>query len=221
MRFSSLLAPLPFLALAPLAANGAEPQAAAVIDDGYAGAALQKILPLVSVPVGQRLEARISLDGEGNYLRCSSIRGNAQIICNAAKKVGAFGDPPYGAPTEILVAIYGSREATKQNGNSTAADSAAPRRVENKGHAAYISRIRHALRNSIYIPKETKPGTYQATVHLKCDEKGKILERSLIRSSGDARLDRYVLQGIDRAGSVEAPPESLGAGMDVNFTLVR
>lgn len=229
MRFSSLLAPLPLLLLCPQVY--ASTQGAAVVDDGYAGKVLQKILPHVNVPSGQRLEARVSLDGDGNYLRCTPVKGNAQGICNAAKRIGAFGDPPYGAPTDILVAMQDVKagavhETNKQDAahvvstpSSSGKEAHTP--ALSKGQAAYMGRIRRSLRNSIYIPKETKPGTYHAMVRIKCDSHGKIVERAIAKSSGDSRLDRYVLQGIDRAGSVEAPPEGLGPNLDVNFTLVR
>lgn len=214
MRFSPLL--LSLLLLCPASTAGAT-QGAAVIDDGYAGNAMRKILQHIKNPGTQRIEARVSLDGEGKYVKCVSVRGNAQAICNAAKEVGDFGDPPYGVPTDVLVSLWGSSDEIPAKAAQAANTSAAPVKSQN----AYMSRVRRALRNAMYIPQETKPGTYRATVRLKCDASGKILERSIIRSSGDARLDRYILQGIDRAGKVETPPKGMASPMDVEFTLVR
>ncbi|MDO5484333.1 MAG: TonB C-terminal domain-containing protein, partial [Desulfovibrionaceae bacterium] len=85
----------------------------------------------------------------------------------------------------------------------------------------YFSRISWALRNAIFIPAETAAGTYYATVRLKVDAAGAIKEHSRVDSSGDKLVDKYVLQGVRRAGKVEAPPSGLTREMDVTLTLVR
>lgn len=85
----------------------------------------------------------------------------------------------------------------------------------------YKSRIAWALRNAMFIPVQTPPGTYHATVQVHLDKSGKILSSSLLDGSGDEWLDKYVMQGIKRAGSVERPPSDLGNTFDLHFTLVR
>ncbi len=85
----------------------------------------------------------------------------------------------------------------------------------------YLSRVVWDLRNAMFIPAETAPGTYYATVRLLLEPTGAIKNATLLESSGDKRLDRFVLQGIRRANSVPPPPAGLGTTLELTFTLVR
>ena len=53
------------------------------------------------------------------------------------------------------------------------------------------------------------------------DVSGKILNYSILQSSGSELLDRYVRQGIRRAGKVSPPPAAVGRFVNVTLTLVR
>ena len=77
------------------------------------------------------------------------------------------------------------------------------------------------LRNATFIPAELAKGTYYATVRLEMDASGKILNYSILQSSGSELLDRYVRQGIRRAGKVSPPPAAVGRFVNVTLTLVR
>lgn len=85
----------------------------------------------------------------------------------------------------------------------------------------YFSNVVWKLRNSIFIPVESKPGTYRVTVRLDVDTAGNIKHYDIVSGSGDDRLDKYVRQGIKRAGSIPPPPAGLGTTMDVTLTLTR
>lgn len=85
----------------------------------------------------------------------------------------------------------------------------------------YFSNVVWKLRNAIFIPVESKPGTYRVTVRLDVDTAGNIKHYDIVSGSGDERLDKYVRQGIKRAGSIPPPPAGLGATMDVTLTLTR
>lgn len=85
----------------------------------------------------------------------------------------------------------------------------------------YISSVVWKLRNAMYVPAQTRPGIYYATAAITIDKSGKILSASLVDSSGDALLDKYMLQGIRRAGKIQPPPEGLGNSLDLTFTFVR
>lgn len=102
---------------------------------------------------------------------------------------------------------------------------AGPEKAQNKygeRYRKYFSSLTWDLRNAMFIPAETAPGTYYATVRLEVDQAtGTIKKYSLLEGSGDKQLDRFVLQGIRRAGSVPPPPAGLGGTLDITFTLVR
>lgn len=85
----------------------------------------------------------------------------------------------------------------------------------------YITKVVRSLRNSMYIPMQTKPGIYYATAQVNFNKTGKITSCSIIKGSGDELLDRYVLQGIRRAKRVPTPPAGIGDFLDLTFTLVR
>ena len=99
-----------------------------------------------------------------------------------------------------------SAAGTPQTGqagpHSMAQDQYGPR------YRKYFSTITWNLRNAMFIPAETAPGTYYATVRLQVDAAGAVKKSTL-------------LQGIRRAGSVEPPPAGLGNTLDLTFTLVR
>ena len=88
-------------------------------------------------------------------------------------------------------------------------------------HAAYFRKLVMELRNATFIPAELAKGTYYATVRLETDASGKILNYSILQSSGSELLDRYVRQGIRRAGKVSPPPAAVGRFVNVTLTLVR
>ena len=88
-------------------------------------------------------------------------------------------------------------------------------------HAAYFRKLVMELRNATFIPAELAKGTYYATVRLEMDASGKILNYSILQSSGSELLDRYVRQGIRRAGKVSPPPAAVGRFVNVTLTLVR
>lgn len=207
-------------------------QAVAVIDDGYANKVLRKIMDTGKLKVSRAMEIRLSLDDAGHLLECrGSAGGDATAACAAAKAASPFGTPPYGLPTYVTIALWGGQtaaaapKAAKQaQANAApagpgASQKAAPQAAASR--SAYLNKIRRELRNSIYIPEKTRPGSYQATARIKLDSQGKILESSIIKGSGDSLLDKYVLQGIHRADSVTPPPADLEEPIDITFKLAR
>ncbi len=121
---------------------------------------------------------------------------------------------PMTAPAATDTVTTAPRSGQNES-RSMAQDQYAPR------YRKYFSTITWNLRNAMFIPAETAPGTYYATVRLQVDAAGAIKKSTLLQSSGDQRLDKFVLQGIRRAGSVEPPPAGLGNTLDLTFTLVR
>lgn len=85
----------------------------------------------------------------------------------------------------------------------------------------YVTRVVWHLRQAMYVPIQTKPGTYFATVRIKINKQGKLLSSRLLSPSKDPLLDKYVLQGIKRAGKVPPPPQGIADTLDLTFKLVR
>ena len=73
----------------------------------------------------------------------------------------------------------------------------------------------------MYIPSEKKPVTYHVTVLLHVESRGQILDSSIVKGSGDQRLDKYCLQGIKRAGKIAPPPAGMGENIELTFALTR
>lgn len=200
------------------------PLAAAVADDGYAGKVLQKILNTGKLKFGQKMDLRLSLDDQGHLLECRSSKGDATAACAAAKAASPFGTPPYGVPTYVTIALW-----TGQLPTAKAQETAKNNQIEKeqittpelKSTSAWLNKTRRELRNAMYIPAQTKPGTYHVTAKIKFDSAGKIIESSIIKSSGDKTLDKYCLQGINRAGKVPTPPAGSPDTADITFTLIR
>lgn len=180
----------------------------------------------------------------------SSAQDLAQAACAAASAAAPFGTPPYGMPAALYFSFWtgdaGSSARTdgkpankvagsaqgatphKQSGEEVTekTPASAPAGGEAEGIdqgklERYLSRITWSLRNSMYVPAQAAPGTYHATVRIHCDRAGKILSSSLVKGSGSGIVDRYVMQGIKRAGSVAAPPAGAPDAFDLDFTLVR
>lgn len=192
-------------------------KAAAVIDDGYAGNALNKIMAKYSGNALGAVEAKLYLDSEGRMLDCRALKGDVKALCQAAKSASPFGEPPYGVATSIVLAVWNGSPAHPEKRDQ--AEKQIKPTAKKSADSQYIAKIRRELRNAMYIPEKTQPGTYHVTARIKCDPEGKILESSILKSSGDALLDKYVLQGIHRAGKVTAPKS--GDTFDVAFTLKR
>ncbi len=203
-------------AIVPNPAAMASARAAAVVDDGYAGNALQKIMEKYASGSagGGRLEAKLFLDEEGRLLDCRTLKGDTKSLCQAAKNSAPFGEPPYGVPTSIVVAVWQGKDSGQKAVNAKARPAAA-------ADAKYLDSVRRQLRNAMYIPEKTKPGAYTVTARVKCDASGKILDSSITKGSGDSLLDRYVLQGIRRAGKIAPPPQGMGESFDITFKLKR
>lgn len=204
-------------------------------DDAYSGKVLDKIVRKWNPPNRNKYEGTlkivIALDDEGNLLSCkvrqsSGLDGADASVCAAVKAASPFGPPPYGIPTDLYLAFWA--------GNQPAMKDEDPRlaklRAEQEAQAAaqkspdtekYLANATWKVRNSIYVPKEAPPGVYNVTAKINCDSTGKILSSEIVRGSGNDIVDKYVRQGIKRAGSVPPPPKSLGKAFDLTFKLVR
>ncbi len=182
-------------------------------------------------------------------LQASGIPPLDASACEALRAAAPYGVPPYAMPIEVYLTFWNgslpgadSRTAQQKAQELAAATAAMQQDTENsdpqaasakgnsqiKAHDKYDARFRKyidatvwKLRQAMYIPSETAKGRYQVTARVKLNSAGKILDASLLKGSGDSRLDKYVLQGIRRAESVSPPPQGLGNELDLTFTLTR
>ncbi len=85
----------------------------------------------------------------------------------------------------------------------------------------YLNKVAKQLRRASFVPAEAPRGAYYVTVRLAVDPSGAITRYDVVQSSGNDRIDRYVRQGIHRAGKVTPPPAGLTSPFDVTLTMVR
>lgn len=138
----------------------------------------------------------------------------------AVKPVAAADKPVSKSETTVAASVKQTEDKkSAKNGQDT---SIQPEQDKyDSRYQKYLSRVTWNLRNAMFVPVESKPGTYYATVRLKCDKAGKITSSAILDSSGDETMDRYILQGIKRAGHISPPPAGLGNEFDLTFKMVR
>ncbi|WP_165174458.1 TonB family protein [Desulfovibrio sp. ZJ369] len=151
-------------------------------------------------------------------IKDSQKKSAAKAVAAGTKKPAASQKPsPTGLTDEEMRLTLSAPEPAAQGRpvQPKAQDKYDPR------YRKYLSRVVWDLRKAMFIPAETAPGTYYATVRLLLEPTGAIKDATLLESSGDKRLDRFVLQGIRRANRVSPPPAGLGTTLELTFTLVR
>jgi TonB family protein len=105
-------------------------------------------------------------------------------------------------------------------GAPVAADSP-PQAAHGEKMRKYVSNIHWHLLTAVIIPAETAPGEYHATVQLRINADGSVAKYELVRGTGDALLDKYVLRGVGRAGNLPPPPPAFDNPVELTFTLRR
>lgn len=226
-------------AIATMLAIGLCPGAALAVgaaavgeNDAFALRALDRVLEKWSAPDGARnasVRIRLSLDRDGQLLACRTVKASAsgaldRSACAAAKAAQPFGPPPYGLPVELYMAFWTGKGTAAPGSRRAAAEQAGgekPAPAPDAAQQKYLNAITRSLRNSIYIPVQTAPGTYTVRARIEVAADGRIKNSEISGSSGDALLDKYVLQGIRRAGKVSPPPRGLGPEIGLTFRLTR
>ncbi len=199
--------------------------------DSSACAAVRAAAPFGTPPYGMPLEVYFSF-WTGQPRGKSAGREATQAPAAPAASAPAAAQAPAPSDARTRAAALAAETATGSAARApesapkttAAASSGAGFKAQDKYDARfqkYISKVVWKLRNAMYIPAKTSPGTYHATAQVRYDAAGRILDATLLKGSGDALLDKYVLQGIRRAGSVPPPPAGLGDTLDLTFTLTR
>lgn len=194
--------------------------------DSSGCAAVREAAPFGTPPYGMPLDVYFSFwTGRPKGKSASPAATPAAATAQAPAQAAAPADSHAQAAALAASTAAGSATATAAAAapKATAASSSSAKAQDkyDSRFQKYISTVVWKLRNSMYIPAQTKPGTYHATAQVRLNSAGKILDESILKGSGDALLDKYVLQGIRRAGSVAPPPAGLGDTLDLTFTLTR
>lgn len=194
--------------------------------DASGCAAVREAAPFGTPPYGMPLDVYFSFwtgRPKGKSAAAPATTAPAAAPVQASAPAVAQADSHAQAAALAAATATGAGTATAAASRPASASSGSARAQDkyDSRFQKYISTVVWKLRNSMYIPAQTKPGTYHATAQVRLNSAGKILEESILKGSGDALLDKYVLQGIRRAGSVAPPPAGLGDTLDLTFTLTR
>lgn len=193
--------------------------------DASGCAAVREAAPFGTPPYGMPLDVYFSFwtgRPKGKSAAAPAPTAPAAPPVQASAPAAAPADSHAQAAALAAATATGGATATAAASKpATASSSARAQDKYDSRFQKYISTVVWKLRNSMYIPAQTKPGTYHATAQVRLNSAGKILDESILKGSGDALLDKYVLQGIRRAGSVAPPPAGLGDTLDLTFTLTR
>ncbi|MDE7241516.1 TonB family protein [Desulfovibrio sp.] len=190
--------------------------------DASGCAAVREAAPFGTPPYGMPLDVYFSFWTGRPKGKSADTAAAAIAPAQAPAQAQAPADSHAQAAALAAATATGAATATAAASRPAAASSSAKAQDKyDSRFQKYISTVVWKLRNSMYIPAQTKPGTYHATAQVRLNSAGKILDESILKGSGDALLDKYVLQGIRRAGSVAPPPAGLGDTLDLTFTLTR
>ena len=200
------------------AADDARPPLLAAVDSagGYGAQVLEKLAGVWQPPAGVSgvvtISLRIGSDGRPLYCEPVKYSGNAQLDdspCQAALHAGSFGQPPYGAITQVFVTLATDRAALR----------ASPQPVEETKQRSYAEEIMFRAKPYIQVPQGVH-GAFTVELTLKINETGGIEQMSVSKSSGRADVDNAVLTGVIREGVI--PPRPAGSEpmtMRLLFTL--
>lgn len=85
---------------------------------------------------------------------------------------------------------------------------------------SYVSDLDRHIKQNWTIPEWLAKRDYKAQVRLYIDSRGNILDRKIVKSSGNPSYDEEVIATIDRSAPFPAPPEKLIAVFSVDGILI-
>lgn len=181
--------------------SGQVPVGGADANGGYAGQVLQKLLPYWQPPAGVSGVVTVSLriGNTGRPLYCEPVKrsGNAQLDespCEAALRVGSFGNPPYGAVSEVFLTLATDKSALAPTIPKSQAA------VQKPG---YAEEIMNRVKPVVQVPKGLT-GSHTVELNLQVNSTGGVEQLSVARSSGRADVDNAVLAALCTPGII--PP---------------
>ena len=85
----------------------------------------------------------------------------------------------------------------------------------------YIKLLTQSLGRIIFLPKHLPAGNYAMLMQVVVDAKGRILDNSMLKSSGNAEADKAMLHCVKVARTVPAPPTGLDTVFQVPLTVTK
>lgn len=87
-------------------------------------------------------------------------------------------------------------------------------------HDSYLASLDQQIKQHWYLPEWLAKKPFRAQVRLKIDEKGRILSREIVLSSGNSSYDDLALETIDKSAPFAPPPEKFVSIVAVNGLLI-
>lgn len=109
--------------------------------------------------------------------------------------------------------------ATKIKGNVLAAGTALTG-LNRLQHDTYLSSLDQQIKQHWFLPEWLAKKPLRAQVRLKIDEKGRVLAREIVLSSGNPSYDELALETIDKAAPYAAPPDKFVTIVAVNGLVI-
>lgn len=81
--------------------------------------------------------------------------------------------------------------------------------LEQIEHDRYISELRNIMRANFAIPQWLAESGYKTQVRILVDERGYVIKKSILRSSGSEIFDAKAIEAIDSSSPLPAPPQRL------------
>jgi colicin import membrane protein len=87
-------------------------------------------------------------------------------------------------------------------------------------HDNYLADLDHQIKQNWFLPQWLSKKPLRAQVRLKIDEKGQVLSREIVLSSGNSSYDDLALETIDKSAPFAPPPEKFVSIVAVNGLLI-
>lgn len=109
--------------------------------------------------------------------------------------------------------------ATKIKGNVLSPGTAL-QGLDKLQHDAYLSTLDQQIKHNWFLPEWLANKPLRAQVRLRIDEKGQILSREIVLSSGNPNYDEQALAAIDKSAPFAPPPEKFVSILAVNGLVI-
>lgn len=87
-------------------------------------------------------------------------------------------------------------------------------------HDSYLASLDQQIKQNWYLPEWLAKKPLRTQIRLKIDEKGRILSREIVLSSGNSSYDDLALETIDKSAPFAPPPEKFVSIVAVNGLLI-